>query len=111
MELLRADEILRMSVTERAHLIAQLWDSLLNEEGLLPEAEKAELLRRLAGAAGEPSAGTNLARTALAETTGAGITWEQLKAELARRKAEQSDKGLRAGGAGSRSIGGIIGPY
>lgn len=100
MELLSKDEISRMSVTERAALIAQLWDSLLNEEGSLPEAEKSELLRRLAGVVGERSARTTLA----------GMTWSELKAELARRK-EQSDKGLRTGGPASRNIGGIIGPY
>ncbi len=110
MELLKADEISRLSVTERAQLIGQLWDSLLNEDGSLPEAEKAELVRRLAGVVSEPSA-----QMTPAGTSRAGMTWAELKAELARRKAEQSDKtsssGRLASGKISGNLGGIIGPY
>jgi putative addiction module component (TIGR02574 family) len=68
---LTQDEITRLSPKERLELIAQLWDSLADDETPVPPAQVAELERRLA----------NLDRDrALA------VTWEDLKAELMQRR-------------------------
>jgi len=70
MELLTADEIVRLSPSERIALIAQLWDSL--EDGQLPltSAQEAELERRL---------------TSLDQDRPNCVSWAALKAELAQR--------------------------
>jgi putative addiction module component (TIGR02574 family) len=70
MKTLSPDEIKRMSAAERLALIEDLWDSLDDAETPLPQAQRTELERRL-------------------ETLDAdieeGVSWEQLKAELANR--------------------------
>ena len=70
MELLTPDEIVRLSPPERIALIAQLWDSLDNDQLPLTGAQQAELERRL---------------TSLDRDRRNGVTWAALKAELERR--------------------------
>jgi putative addiction module component (TIGR02574 family) len=70
MQILRADEIARLSPEERLALIGELWDSLSDGEIPLPAAQRAELTRRL---------GT------LDQDRAEAVTWEQLREELARR--------------------------
>jgi putative addiction module component (TIGR02574 family) len=70
MELLTPDEIGRLSPPERIALIAQLWDSLDNDQVPLTAAQKAELERRLAS---------------LDRDRPNSVTWAALKAELAQR--------------------------
>ena len=70
MELLTADEIVRLSPPERLALIAQLWDSLEHEQLPLTTAQQAELERRL---------------TSLDQDRRDGVTWAALKAELEQR--------------------------
>ena len=70
MEVLSADEIVRLTPPERLALIAQLWDSLEQERLPLTTAQEAELERRLAS---------------LEEDRRDGVTWASLKAELERR--------------------------
>lgn len=70
MQLLHADEIARLSPEERMVLIGQLWDSLQDADVPLPAAQKAELTRRL---------------SSVAQDRAQAMTWEQLRAELARR--------------------------
>jgi putative addiction module component (TIGR02574 family) len=70
MELLTPDEIARLTPPERLALIAQLWDSLENEELPLTSAQESELERRL---------------TSLDEDRRNGATWASLKAELEQR--------------------------
>ena len=67
---LTPDEIGRLSPDERLALIAQLWDSLDDEQVPLTRAQEAELERRLAR---------------LDEDRAHCVTWEALKAELAQR--------------------------
>ena len=47
MESLTPDELARLSADERLALIGQLWDSLGDADIPLPEAQRAELARRL----------------------------------------------------------------
>ena len=70
MEPLTQNELSRLTLPERLALIAQLWDSL--EDNQLPvfTAQKEELDRRL---------------TTLDADRQEGVTWETLKAELDRR--------------------------
>jgi putative addiction module component (TIGR02574 family) len=68
-ELLTRDEIVRLSPPERLALIAQLWDSLEQEQLPLTGAQQAELERRL---------------TSLDQDHRDGVTWAALKAELER---------------------------
>jgi putative addiction module component (TIGR02574 family) len=68
---LNSDELARLSPEERLALIGQLWDSLADTEIPLPPAQKAELSRRLAS---------------LDQDRAQAVTWEQLQAELARRR-------------------------
>jgi putative addiction module component (TIGR02574 family) len=68
---LNSDELARLSPEERLALIGQLWDSLRDTDVPLPEAQKAELDRRL---------------SSLDQDRTHGVTWEQLRAELARRR-------------------------
>ena len=63
-------EIARLAPEERLTLIAELWDSLDPADVHLTASQRAELMRRL---------------DSFDEDRVAGITWEQLKAQLARR--------------------------
>jgi putative addiction module component (TIGR02574 family) len=67
---LNSYELARLSPEERLALIGQLWDSLSDADVPLPEAQQAELARRLAS---------------LDQDRAQAVTWEQLRAELARR--------------------------
>ena len=71
MESLNPDELARLSADERLALIGQLWDSLGDADIPLPEAQRAELARRL---------------SSLDQDRAQAVTWEQLRAELARRR-------------------------
>lgn len=66
------DEIIRLSPQERLSLIEQLWDSLADAEIPLTAAQRAELERRLA---------------TFDDDRVQAVTWDSLKAELARRCA------------------------
>jgi len=68
---LNSDELARLSPEERLALIGQLWDSLGDADVPLPEAQRAELARRL---------------SSLDQDRTQAVTWEQLRAELARRR-------------------------
>jgi len=70
MELLTRDEIIRLSPPERLALIAQLWDSLEQNQLPLSPAQQTELDRRLA---------------LLDRDRSQGVTWAALKAELEQR--------------------------
>ena len=70
MESLTPDEIVRLTPPERLALIAQLWDSLDQEQLPLTSAQEAELERRLGS---------------LDEDRHDGVTWASLKAELEQR--------------------------
>jgi putative addiction module component (TIGR02574 family) len=70
MEFLTHDEIVRLSPPERLALIAQLWDSLEDDQLPLTDAQQAELERRLAS---------------LDQDRSEGVTWAALKAELEQR--------------------------
>jgi putative addiction module component (TIGR02574 family) len=70
MEALTPDEIVRLTPSERLALIAQLWDSLEQEQLPLTSAQEAELERRLGS---------------LDEDSRYGLTWASLKAELEQR--------------------------
>jgi putative addiction module component (TIGR02574 family) len=67
---LTQDEIDRLSPRERLSLIEQLWDSLSDSDVPLTAAQKAELERRLAS---------------FEHDQAQAVTWDNLKAELARR--------------------------
>jgi putative addiction module component (TIGR02574 family) len=70
MDRLSQNELARLTSPERLALIAQLWDSLENEQLPLTESQRAELDRRL---------------ETLDQDRSAGITWATLKAELEQR--------------------------
>lgn len=70
MEVLTPDEIIRLSPPERIALIAQLWDSLNDDQLPLTGSQQTELERRLAS---------------LDQDRQSTVTWAALKAELARR--------------------------
>ena len=70
MELLSPDEIVRLTPSERLALIAQLWDSLEQEQVSLTGSQQTELERRL---------------SSFDEDLRNGVTWAALKAELERR--------------------------
>jgi putative addiction module component (TIGR02574 family) len=70
MELLTPDEIVRLSPPERIALIAQLWDSLDDDQLPLTGAQQVELERRL---------------TSFDQDRQNGATWAALKAELGQR--------------------------
>ena len=67
---LTQDEIVRLSPAERLTLIAQLWDSLDDDDVPLTPAQQTELDRRLA---------------TLGDDRATSVTWETLKAELQQR--------------------------
>jgi len=64
------EEINRLSPQERLALIEQLWDILGDSELPVPPAQRAELERRL---------------DSFEQDRAGALTWDQLKAELARR--------------------------
>lgn len=70
MELLTPEEIVRLTPPERLALIAQLWDSLDQEQLPLTSAQEAEIEHRL---------------TSLDEDRRNGVTWASLKGELEQR--------------------------
>ena len=70
MDVLTHDELVRLTPPERLALIAQLWDSLEDEQLPLTAAQQAELDHRLA---------------TLDQDRREGITWTALKAELEQR--------------------------
>ncbi len=70
MEILKPDEIGRLSPPERLALIGQIWDSLEDEQLPLTALQQSELDHRLAS---------------LAEDRRDGIAWAALKAELEER--------------------------
>lgn len=70
MDVLTRAEIVRLSPSERIALIAQLWDSLADDQILLTSAQQAELDRRLGS---------------LDHDRPNGVTWAALKAELEQR--------------------------
>jgi len=71
MSLLTLDQLARLTPPERLELISQLWDSLDNEQLPVSAAQQAELDRRLAS---------------LEQDRLEGISWEDLKARLERRR-------------------------
>jgi len=64
------DEISRLSPEERLTLIGELWDSLDPADVPVTPTQRAELRRRL---------------DSFEQDRSGGITWEQLRAQLARR--------------------------
>ena len=70
MELLTPEEIVRLTPSERLALIAQLWDSLDQEQLPLTSAQEAEIEHRL---------------TSLDVDRRNGVTWASLKGELEQR--------------------------
>lgn len=70
MALLPQDELARLTPPERLALIAQLWDSLEDEQLSLSAAQRSELDRRL---------------DTLDQDRRKGISWADLKAELEQR--------------------------
>ena len=66
-----ASDLARLSPQQRLALIEWLWDSLEDKEVSVTAAQRAELERRLAG---------------FDRDREAGITWEELKAELGQRR-------------------------
>jgi len=70
MELLTADELVRLTPPERLALISQLWDSLEDDHLPLTAAQREELEHRLAS---------------LDQDSHDGISWAALKAELEQR--------------------------
>ena len=64
------DEITRLSPEERLTLIGELWDSLDPADVPVTPMQRAELGRRL---------------DSFDQDRSGGITWEQLRAQLARR--------------------------
>ena len=67
---LTQDEIVRLSPAERLALIAQLWDSLDDDQVPLTPAQQTELDRRLA---------------TLTDDRVNSVTWATLKSELQQR--------------------------
>ncbi len=64
--------IAELSTQERLSLIAALWDSLTDAQTPLPEAQRAELERRLAHFEDDRSG---------------AVSWENIKAELRARSS------------------------
>jgi putative addiction module component (TIGR02574 family) len=79
MELLKPEEIVRLSASERLALIAQLWDSLEQEQLPLTAPQRAELERRL---------------SSLEQDRRDGVTWAALKVELAIQCCEEHPRPL-----------------
>ncbi|MSO76594.1 MAG: addiction module component, tigr02574 family protein [Alphaproteobacteria bacterium] len=70
MPTLTRDEITRLTLAERLALIGDLWDSMSDAELSTPHAQRLELRRRLAS---------------FKDDRAEGVSWEKLKAELAKR--------------------------
>ena len=70
MDVLSHEELVRLTPPERLALIAQLWDSLEDEQLPLTAAQKVELDHRL---------------STVEQDRREGITWAALKAELEQR--------------------------
>ena len=70
MPTLTHDEITRLSPEERLSLIGELWDSLDPADVPVITTQRAELGRRL---------------DSFEQDRSGGITWDQLRAQLARR--------------------------
>jgi putative addiction module component (TIGR02574 family) len=70
MPTLTREEISRLTPPERLALIGDLWDSMSDAETPLPPAQHRELDRRIA---------------TFDQDQAEGVSWEQLKAELAAR--------------------------
>jgi putative addiction module component (TIGR02574 family) len=70
MPTLTHDEITRLSPEERLTLIGELWDSLDPADVPVTPSQRSELRRRL---------------DSFEQDRSGGITWEQLRAQLARR--------------------------
>lgn len=70
MTTLTRDEIAQLSTVERLRLITELWDSIESTDLPLSSSERDELLRRL---------------ESFDRDRRAGITWDDLKAQLADR--------------------------
>ena len=70
MDVLSHEELVRLTPPERLALIAQLWDSLEDDQLPLTAAQQAELDHRLA---------------TVEQDRREGITWAALKAELEQR--------------------------
>jgi putative addiction module component (TIGR02574 family) len=70
MQILTHNELARLTPPERLALISQLWDSLQDENVPLSLAQQAELDSRLAS---------------LDRDRREGVSWADLKSELARR--------------------------
>ena len=70
MATLTHEEISRLAPEERLALIADLWDSLEDADVPLSAAQRAELMRRI---------------ESFDQDRACGITWAQLKAQLAKR--------------------------
>ncbi len=68
---LNSGELARLSPEERLALIGELWDSLRDEEIPLPEAQQAELARRL---------------STLEQDRSQGVLWEKLRTEMSRSR-------------------------
>jgi putative addiction module component (TIGR02574 family) len=65
------DEIAKLSAAERLSLIGELWDSLADSDAPLPQAQRDELIRRLADFDNDrPQA----------------VSWDALKSEVDTRK-------------------------
>ncbi len=96
MQPLSSDEVSRLNPEERLVLIRQLWESLKLEDVTPSALAKAGLSPEVLGS-DKKEVST--------------ITWEQLRSELTRRKAEAQQKALQPKQPAARNIGGIIGPY
>jgi len=70
MSTLAHSELVRLSPSERLTLIGDLWDSLSDTDAPPTPSQRAELLRRL---------------DSFAQDSASGVTWDQLKSELADR--------------------------
>ena len=70
MDLLKSAEIVRLSPSQRIALIAQLWDSLDDEQIPMSDAQQCEIESRLAS---------------LNQDRQSGMSWAALKAELEQR--------------------------
>ena len=71
MDKLSPELVARLSPDDRLALIGQLWDSLDDADIPVTPAQEAELERRLATFDADRDA---------------GVTWDELKAELSRRR-------------------------
>ncbi len=71
MQNLDSDQLVRLSPEQRLNLIGQLWDSLCDADVPLTGPQRVELEKRL---------------SALPQDRTQAVTWEQLRADLDRRR-------------------------